>query len=148
LHAALQAVLVELIDGFARPRKLARAFPELRTAWTRISRVPDVSIYTWERMPRDAEGKLIFTRVSEPPDIAIEILSPGQRTNAMIRRLLSFVDAGVRVAALVDPEEESVLVVRSDRMRVTLQRGDVLDLSDVIPGLQLDVESIFGALRD
>jgi Uma2 family endonuclease len=147
-HAALQAILVELINGFARPRKLARAFPELRTAWTGISRVPDVSIYTWDRIRRDAEGKLIFTRVSEPPDIAIEILSPSQRTNAMIRRLLSFVAAGVRAAALVDPDDESVVVVRSNSMPAALRRGDTLDLSDIVPDLRLEIESIFNALQD
>ena len=41
-----------------------------------VSRVPDVSIYTWDRIewdPRAERGALI------PPDIAIEIASPGQR---------------------------------------------------------------------
>jgi Uma2 family endonuclease len=147
-HSALQAILVILIEEYARPRKLARAFPELRTAWTGTSRVPDVSVYAWDRIPRDAEGKLISTKASQPPDVAIEILSPGQRTNAMIRRLLSFLAAGVRATALVDPDDESVVVVRPDSVPTALRRGDTLELSDIIPGLRLEVESIFDALRD
>ncbi len=147
-HSALQAGLVEFINGYARPRRLARAFPELRTAWTNTSRVPDVSVYSWDRIRRDADGRLVFARWYEPPDVVIEIVSPGQRTNAMIRRLPSFVEAGVRAAVSVDPDRSSVLVVRPGGDVVTLRLGDTLDLSDVIPGLQLGVQALFDALRD
>ena len=76
-HAALQGSLVELFNRFARPKKLAMAFTELRTTYARFSRVPDVTVYLWDRIPRDPGGE-IANDFREPPDIAIEIVSPGQ----------------------------------------------------------------------
>jgi Uma2 family endonuclease len=147
-HSALQAAFVELINGYARPRKLARAFPELRTAHARASRVPDVAVYTWSRISREAGGGLAFKKTSEPPDIAIEILSPGQTANAMMRRLLSFVAAGTRVAVLADPDDRSLLTVRPGPEIAVLRVGETLDLGDVIPGLRIDLGVLFDALRD
>ena len=39
------------------------------------SRVPDVAVYRWARIPRDDGGE-IKDDFLEPPDIAIEIMSP------------------------------------------------------------------------
>ena len=55
-HSALQFDLAERFNHFARPLRLARAFPELRTTFGGVSRVPDVAVYRWERIPRDAAG--------------------------------------------------------------------------------------------
>src|SRR6059058_4131031 len=57
-HSALQGELVERINGFARPRRIARAFPELRTSFAGFSRVPDVAVFRWQRIQRDATGRL------------------------------------------------------------------------------------------
>jgi Uma2 family endonuclease len=86
-HSALQAELVERFNQSARPRKLARAFPELRATFGGASRVPDVAVYRWDRIPRDASGR-VANDFSEPPDIAVEIASPEQSANALVRRCL------------------------------------------------------------
>src|SRR5437016_496349 len=57
-HAGLQGWIVELFNRFARSGKLAMAFTELRTTYSGFSRVPDVAVYQWERIPRDAAGKV------------------------------------------------------------------------------------------
>src|SRR5438477_9938015 len=48
-HSALQFEVAKLIDSFARPLGLARAFPELRTTYTDAdaSLVPDVAVFRW-----------------------------------------------------------------------------------------------------
>src|SRR3712207_5956329 len=87
-HSALQDALTTFINRSIRPRKLGRAFPELRTTFAGRSRVPDVAVYAWDRIPRSEAGE-VADDFLEPPDIAIEIVSPGQSTNRLIRRLLS-----------------------------------------------------------
>ena len=77
VHSVLQMAGRDLVDGFARPRKLARAFVEHRSSYAGASTVPDVAVFVWDRLPRDAAGRWIDD-VDYPPDIAIEILSPGQ----------------------------------------------------------------------
>jgi Uma2 family endonuclease len=141
----LQTWLAEEINRSMRPGKQGLAFTELRATFASLSRVPDVAVYRWERIPRDRQGR-VADDFFEPPDIAIEILSPGQRINQQIRRCLSFLAAGVRLAVLVDPQDEMVLLVRPGGQIVALQRGDVLDLGDAIPNLRLDVSAVFDAL--
>ena len=91
-------------------------------------------MYRWNRIPRDAEGR-IADNFPEPPDIAIEIVSPGQSVNRLIRRRISFVRAGVRLASLVDPSDESVAVINARGEELILTAGETLDSSSIIPGL-------------
>jgi Uma2 family endonuclease len=146
-HSVLQGALFSFIDGAIRPRKLGRAFTELRASFAGMSRVPDIAVYAWDRIPRDENGEVVddFT---EPPDIAIEIISPGQSVNRMLRRCLTFVANGVRAAVLVDPGDRSVVVVRPGNDIRVYDTDATLDLSDVIADLRLGVGELFAALRD
>lgn len=146
-HGGLQGEIVTQINGFARPRRLAYAFPELRTTDREADRslVPDVSVYVWDRIERDREARSrgAFT----PPDIAIEIASPGQGIRRLLERCHSFVARGSQAAVLVNPRTETVVDVRPGGVERRLRGSDVLDLSDVIPGLQIAVGELFSALK-
>lgn len=145
-HSALQAALIKQLDQAGLPGKVARAFPELRTTYAGASRVPDLVVYRWDRIPRDASGELADD-VLEPPDIAIEIASPGQSVNALVRRCLWYVANGVSIALLVDPVDTSVLAFRSEG-RVSAWRGtDRIDVSEVLPDFELTVQELFASLR-
>lgn len=145
-HSALQAELVERLNQRARPGEIARAFPELRTTFAGYSRVPDVAVYRWDRIPRDANGELADD-VLEPPDIAVEIVSPGQTVNALVRRCLWYVAHQVQVALLVDPVDKSVLAFRPDGRVSAWYGADRIDLSEVVPDFGLTVEQLFASLR-
>lgn len=145
-HSTLQVHFLELINGYAQTRHIGRAFSELRTIFGGAAYVPDVSVYRWERIPRDASGR-VADDFTEPPDIAIEIISPGQGVNALIRRSVWYVENGVRVALVVDPEDESVLIFRSAQ-QVQVARGhNPIELLDVLPDFQFTASNIFAALR-
>lgn len=73
-HSVLQSSLAAYVNGFARARKLAFAFTELRATYAGQSLVPDVSVYHWERIPGDEAGR-VADDFWEAPDIAIEIVS-------------------------------------------------------------------------
>lgn len=62
-HSIIQSELVSIINIVLKPKKIARAFPELRCTFAEKSIVPDVSVFTWERIPRDRNGEVsnIFT---------------------------------------------------------------------------------------
>lgn len=144
-HSALQTGLAEWVNRVARPRKLARAFTELRSTYARSSRVPDVSVYRWQRLPRDARGR-IADDFQSPPDIAIEIVSPGQRVNSLVRRCLFCIAHDVQAALLIDPDDETVLLFRPGTPPVVLTGDDHLNLSDVVDGLRTAVKDIFAEL--
>src|SRR4051794_6788962 len=76
-HSRLQGILVTRFAMFAEPRRLAMALPELRATFGGASLVPDVAVFTWDRLPLDASGEL-GDECHTPPDVAIEIVSPGE----------------------------------------------------------------------
>jgi Uma2 family endonuclease len=144
-HSALQLALCEHINHFARPQHLALAFPELRAVYAGAAYVPDVAVYRWQRIPRTSDGK-IANDFREPPDIAIEIVSPEQSTNALIRRSLWYVQHGVEIALLVDPSDDSVIRWHAQDPTAVLRRGDGISFGDVAPGLELTVVELFDVL--
>ena len=145
-HSALQMELAERVNRSARPHAVARAFPELRVTFGGASRVPDIAIYRWERIPRDESGK-IADDFSQHPDITVEIASPEHNVTALVRRCLWYVSNGVQMALLVDPADESVLAFREGGEVSALHGTDRIDLSDVLPEFELTVDELFDALR-
>jgi Uma2 family endonuclease len=144
-HSTLQGTVVSLINEQARPPKNALAFPELRTTWNRRSYVPDVSVYRWARIPIDAAGE-IENDFFEPPDVAVEILSPRQSVTKAFQRCLWYVTHGVAIALLVDPTDRSIFSFRPDRIPLSLVGSDRIDLDDVLPGFNLTVQALFDSL--
>ncbi len=119
-HSALRAALVERINHFAKPRRLAYAFPELRATFAGRSYVPDVAVYRWERIPRRPDGTVVDD-ILTPPDLAVEIASPEQRLAGLIRRCLWHVQHGVQIRAAGRPDDECS--ARASRRRRPMARS-------------------------
>ncbi len=145
-HGSLQTEIAQFVGRLCGPRRLARAFTETRATFGGASVVPDVIIYRWDRIPSDEHGDLPedFTT---PPDVAIEIASPGQSITDLIERCRWYVENGVRAALMLNPSDRSVRDLRPGRAPVKLVVGDELDLSDVLPGLRISLAELFRALR-
>ncbi len=145
-HGALQMSGAMLVNLFAVPRKLARAFPETRTTYGGTSTVPDVVVFRWDRIPEDEHGELpeeVFTH----PDIAIEVISPGQTLRSLSSRCRWYIDNGVSLALLVEPRGRFIRVFRRGQEAVDGGGGDPIDLGDVIPGLNFSPDALFDSLR-
>ncbi|HEX5415400.1 MAG TPA: Uma2 family endonuclease [Chloroflexota bacterium] len=143
-HSIIQAAIVELVNHFARPRRLAFAFPELRATFAGHSYVPNVSIYRWDRIARTPQGT-VADDFLVAPDVAIEIVSPDQGVNALVGRCLWYVANCVGTALLVDPSDASVLVCRSNEIPRILGGKESIHLGDSVPGLNLTVQDLFNA---
>ena len=141
-HGKLQFVIAELLD---RPG-VSSAFTETRTTYAGRSFVPDVIAFAWNRTPLDEHGEIPLY-VSIPPDVAVEIRSPGQSLREQVERCRWYVANGVRVAPLVDPIERTVRLFRRDGERGPLRGDDVVDVSDVVVGCAFTVNELFAALR-
>lgn len=87
-----------------------------------------------------------FARLQDPPDIAIEVVSPGQSVIALIRKCLKYLDMGTAVAILADPEDEAVLIFRPDQPMRVLQSDDHIDLDDLLPGFDLTPRRLFDSI--
>ncbi len=145
-HSSIQGDLVQFFNRSLRSRRLARAFPELRATFGGRSYVPDVSVIRWDRIPRASDGT-IADDFFAPPDIAVEIVSPEQSVNALVRRCVWYVENGVRAALLVDPQDQSIVVFRPGMPPVPFSGAGEIDLSDLLPDLRLSVQEVFSALK-
>ncbi len=145
-HSALQSGLWYLINSFAVPQRLARSFIELRTVFAGAAYVPDVAVYVWERIAWTAEDE-VPDDFTLPPDIAIEIVSPKQSVNSLVRRSVWYVENGVQISLVVDPYDRSVVLFRAGVAARALRGADQIDLSEILPGFELTVGQVFDALR-
>lgn len=146
-HGRIQVWLATTINVFAEPRRLATAIPELRTTYANRSLVPDIAVYRWERIPLTEEGEIVDGAMLAPPDMAIEITSPDQSLPYLIGKCRRYTTNGVPIALLVDVAKRSVRAFRPGRPEQLLRGSDRVDLDDVLPGFELTVEQLFGALR-
>ena len=146
-HGRLQLWAGKLFDNAAGDPPQFLTFTELRTNWTdRASLIPDISVYLIERVPITPEGE-IAEDFWLPPDIAVEIASPGQSVNDQTERANLLLQNGVRVVLLVEPRQRRVRVARPGQPIMSYQRGDTVTIEDVLPRFRLSVDELFSALQ-
>jgi len=76
-HSRIQQKLTATINTVVEEAQIALALPELRCTFSGRSIVPDIAVFTWERIPTNEDGAIANTFATHP-DWAIEILSPDQ----------------------------------------------------------------------
>lgn len=103
-------------------------------------RAPDVAFVSAERLASTVRRGPYFEGA---PDLAVEVLSPGNRPAAMAAKVGDFLAAGARAVWVVDPSRRSVTVHRPGRLPETLSRADILDGGTAVPGFRLPVREIF-----
>ena len=147
-HSTVQLDLGSAINLALKPQKIARAYSELRCNFGDRSIIPDISVFTWERIPRDNNGKVsnLFESV---PNWVIEILSPDQNQTKVIRNILYCLAHGTEMGWLLDPDEELVFVYFSDRTIAMFEnKSDRLPVPSFASSFQLTVGELFSWLED
>ena len=84
-------------------------------------RGPDVCFYSHARWPRSEVGKGL---ASVPPDLAVEVVSPGNRAGEISTKIAEYLAVGTLLVWVVYPASRSVVIHRSDdEPPVVLARG-------------------------
>jgi Uma2 family endonuclease len=143
--SVIQLDLASALNAFARPRKLGRAYTELRAVFGGAAQVPDISFFRADRVPKLVPGEKVPILLI-PPDIAVEISSPGQTTAFLRRKLRHTIRHGSKLGWLIKPKRKEIEILRSGLDPEILKVGDVLSGEDVLPGFSLTLEEIFGWL--
>ena len=134
-HSLIQVELCTEINQIAETAKIAYAFPELRCTFADKSIVPDIAVFRWERIPRQPSGR-IANRFEIHPDWAIEILSPEQNLTKVLAKLLHCSRNGTELGWLINPTDESVLVVFPEQ-KVELYQGETP--LPILNGIELEL---------
>jgi Uma2 family endonuclease len=104
-------------------------------------RAPDVSFIRWERFPnRQVPTQQVF---SVAPDLAIEILSPGNTPAEMARKLREYFAGGVRLVWYIDPRLRTARAYTAEEQFVEVGADGVLEGGDTLPGFELPLGRVF-----
>jgi len=103
-------------------------------------RAPDVAFVNKARINQagDPEGYW-----SGAPDLAVEVLSPGDSRRKTEAKAKHWISAGAKLVWVVDPRRHIVTVYQSLTEIFEIIETDILDGGDVVPGFELSVADIF-----
>lgn len=124
-HSTIQGELVPFINAIVKPKRIARAFPELRCTFGDRSTVPNITIFLASRIPRDANGEVANT-FSIAPDWTIEILSPDQSQTKVTKNILHCLNYETQMGWLIDPAEQTVFVYLPKQQPAVFDQLDTL----------------------
>ena len=140
-HSLIALQLGALLLTFVKQRKLGHVFGA--DAGFRLPggnvRSPDVSFMAAGRFPDD---QVPDDWGSVVPDLAVEVLSPGDRPRYILDKVGEYLEAGVRLVWVIDPRHERAVVYRSISDVRELGPADSLDGEDVISGLRFVLRDI------
>ena len=133
-HAYLSSNMIVALHRLGKYSVFSRLALELETDY-----IADVCIYP-KRKVRFSAGDMI--KVAEVPLMVVEILSPMQGTQEILKKFIAYFRAGVQSCWLVIPVAQSVTVYASMEQAQTYTQGDILDnvLELIIP-----VEEVFAS---
>ncbi len=111
---------------------------------------PDVSYVSRERLKHNPR-----TYLSVVPELIVEIKSSRDRLRELEEKITLFLDQGVQVGLLIDPDTHTVRVYRSSGLSkdaesgeailqgTTLHNGDTLTIPDLFPGWEIPITSLW-----
>lgn len=134
------ARIVRFLDAFVEEHKLGR----VTTADGGYMvggqpYIPDAAFlsYKTQQSPEYTEGYNITA-----PDLAVEVLSPGNTETQITTKVVNYLNAGSLVW-LVDPVRKTVTVYQSGQAPESLSQEDTLTGRDVLPGFTILVARLF-----
>jgi Uma2 family endonuclease len=137
-HSTVQLDLGSSINLALKPQRVARAYSELRCTFGGRSIVPDIAVFTWERIPRDENGEVANT-FAIAPDWTIEV----------VRNILHCISHGTQMGWLIDPAEKLVFVYFSDQRILLFElETDGLPVPPFAESFNLTVGQLFSWLNE
>ncbi len=146
-HGYVCSILMILLGGYVHIQKLGAMF-DSSTAFKMKSgnkRSPDVSFMAKERL--QGLDDLPDGFLEGAPDLAVEILSPGNTVAEIHDKLVEYFENGARLVWVIHPQEQYVLVYRSSQEPDRLLKSvNSLDGEEIVPGFTLPIAELFQKL--
>jgi len=103
-------------------------------------RAPDIAFIQLAHLPADDPPEAFWPG---PPDLAVEVLSPGDRPAEVAEKVAAWLAAGTMGVWVVDPGSRTVTVHRSATDSSRLSQEDPLDGEQLLPGFRRRVGELF-----
>ena len=101
-------------------------------------RIPDMSYWLAARRP------IWEIPTPDAPDLSIEVQSPDQNLKELTEKVQACVEAGVRLAWIIQPNKKIVAVFRRGQSQIeVVPPTGTLDADPVIPGFKIMMDEVF-----
>lgn len=102
-------------------------------------RSPDVSFVAAGRFPNDRPTE---DWGSLAPDLAVEVISPGDRPRHILDKVGEYLEAGTRLVWVIDPQKSRAVAYRSLSDVREIGPDEFLEGGDVVPGFRCPLREI------
>ncbi len=102
---------------------------------------PDLAFISKQRLKEVGEVEGYW---QGPPDLAVEVRSPGDRRGKVNKKISLWLGSGTKQVWIVEPKHGTVTIYRSETDTTTFSGADYLEAEDLFPGFRLSLDSIFG----
>jgi Uma2 family endonuclease len=103
-------------------------------------RGPDVSFYSYSRVPR---GTIPAGYPNVVPEVAIEVRSPTDGWPKVLAKVSEFLNAGVNLICVVDAQSQSVFAYTATQPGTTISGNEELTFPTPLDGLRIPVRRLF-----
>ncbi|WP_017324336.1 Uma2 family endonuclease [Synechococcus sp. PCC 7336] len=140
-HSRTQKALLWMLDEWGRERG------EVGVEWSVVLKrrgrdwvpIPDLTYVSFDRLSSDRQDD---GPCPIPPDLAIEIIAPGQAFGNLAEKASDYLAAGVLRVWIVDPQAQSITVFAPQSVPETY-RGDRPIADPLLPELNLTALQVF-----
>ncbi len=143
-HGRLAMSIGAILWNFVRTHKLGEVFGAETGLYTERDpdtlRAADAMYYSTGRLAQVADLAGFLT---VPPDLAVEVVSPGDHWTEIEEKVTEYLTAGVRMIWVVNPRIKSVHVYRPGKEVRRLSDDDHQMGEDVLPGFEVSVAELF-----
>jgi Uma2 family endonuclease len=134
-HEDIVGELVTRLRSYAKVKGLGTVLPSnlLYVLPSGNRRGPDVSFIAVERATA-LTPETVFPRFA--PDLAVEVLSPSDSPRRVQDKVGEYLEAGVRLVWVIDPENRRAVIYRALSSVDRIDASGELDGEDVLPGFR------------
>lgn len=140
-HSAIQKTLLLILDNWAKDK--GRVYQEwsikLKNNGSDWVPIPDLCYISYERLSADW---VLDEACPVAPELAIEIISPGQTFGDLAEKASAYLTAGVARVWLVDTKAQTVTIFYPQALPSTF-RDKALINDELFPQLELTPQQVF-----
>ncbi len=144
-HGLVCGKVMYLMGGFVFEHDLG--YPVTNDAGIITERDPDsmrgadFAFYSYQRIPKGRFAEKGYLAVT--PDVAVEVKSPDDRWKEILTKVAEYLNAGVAVVCVLDPEHRRATIYQPDQPEEIYEADDELTLPSVMPGFSVVVRRFF-----
>jgi Uma2 family endonuclease len=137
--------VITILSAFVAEHRLGEIVPEVSFKCfplkpTQVRR-PDIAFISTARLVNVPDEGHVPIR----PDLAIEIISPGDEAYELDYKLEDYESAGIPLVWILNPSLKTVRVIHPNKPTIKLRGEDQLSGEDILPGFTTKVTELFPA---